>query len=721
MQRVWKQLTAGLVAATLVAACDDGGPERRFNIAKQGGDEQFGGISATLEDPLQVVVTDASTHEPVPDVTVTWRVVAGAGAVVTPTSSRTDSSGIASTQLRLGADPGVYRVRASVGGLVGDPVEFEAQAVLPPEISAVSPAQADAGDTITIAGRNFSPNAEDNAVVFDGIRGAVISATSTQLRAAVPLCVPTRTVDVVVRLGPVASQPAALAVVGQGTGPIALQVGEVLAAFDPQDLSCLRLPGGQSGLSFLLVPQNAADVAGRTMPFQLVGLTGQATAPPPVPLGAALRAGPSLAGTGFTPAAAAWEAKLRARERELSPAAVAPAVARFLAPPPQVGDRRKFQVFNKNNEFTEVTAEVKHVSARAILYQDLNAPAGGFTTADFQAFGSLFDDPIYDTDISVFGAPSDIDGNERVIILFTTVVNELTARGTQGFIAGFFFGLDLTTESGSNRSEIFYSLVPDPEGKFSDARTKSQLLRAVPPVLAHELQHMIAFNQRVLLLRVPQEVIWLSEAIAHAAEDVLGDVFLERADTPTAANFKLPNFIRAFNYVKDPTVASVIWATSPGTLEERGASWLFLKYLMGHHGERDLLRRLTQTSRSSVSNVTAETGKSWTVLFHDWAVALWADGAPELEGAAVDPRFTFPNIDLRSRIGQIGGGYPLQPRTFAFADFAVTDTLPASSPAYVIVTASGANPPPLNLNLAGARGDPFSTLTRPQMAIMRIK
>src|SRR5690606_26031962 len=100
--------------------------------------------------------------------------------------------------------------------------------------------------------------------------------------------------------------------------------------------------------------------------------------------------------------------------------------------PPVVGSRRSFNTLDADNRTVKITAEVRAVTARAILYQDL-AAADVFTTLDYQRFGQIFDDPIYSTNTAVFGQASDVDGNDRVIIVFTPRVNALATRG-----AGFY-------------------------------------------------------------------------------------------------------------------------------------------------------------------------------------------------------------------------------------------------------------------------------------------
>ena len=74
----------------------------------------------------------------------------------------------------------------------------------------------------------------------------------------------------------------------------------------------------------------------------------------------------------------------------------------------------------------------------------------------------------------------------------------------------------------------------------------------------------------------------------------------------------------------------------------------------------------------------------------DWSIAIWADDAPELIGATLKKEHTFPGVNLRQRLANSNGSYPLLPQAYAFEDFVFTATLPASAEAYLMATAAGA-------------------------------
>src|SRR5512133_2176739 len=129
-----------------------------------------------------------------------------------------------------------------------------------------------------------------------------------------------------------------------------------------------------------------------------------------------------------------------------------------------------------------VIARVAAVSTSAIVVADTANPSGGFTYADYLSFANILDTLIGPLYIQAFGQPTDIDKNVKTIIFFTKEVNKLTPRGSPGVVGGFFYERDLfpTTNTAdlfgcasSNFAEMYYSLVPDPTGRFSDARSKT--------------------------------------------------------------------------------------------------------------------------------------------------------------------------------------------------------------------------------------------------------
>jgi hypothetical protein len=697
------------VAATTLGGCREtpaGPAETRVSLEVLGDPIIYAAVGATLVEDLQVFAADATSRAPARGISVEWRLIDGS-ASLTATSSQTDSDGVARTGLRP-VSGGTFRVSASSPRMTGAAPQLEVRVVPPPVIQSIQPLVIAAGGEVVITGTNFSSDPQQNAVYFQGIRGRVDAATPTQLRVTVPTCLPEREVDIAAGLGAVVSNSVRAATSG-GTGAVlTLTPGQVRTFTDPADFACVRLPGGPAGAGYLLVVHNAAQALTPPSRFELRALS------PRPPLAAEI--------VTQRPAPATWaddfERRLRERERQFPEAGedAAFSAASAQVQVPAVGDRREFNVLARDGSFAKATAIVRAVTARAIIYVDVDADAS-LSNQDISYYGAIFDDPIYSTNVEVFGAPSDIDGNGRIIILFTPRVNELTPRNESSFVAGFFYGCDLVARSrcsGTNQAEIFYSVVPDPPpSRWGDSRSQAAVRAAVPPVLAHEFQHMIHFARRGF----SSDVLWLSEGLAHTAEEIVGDVLHARGDIVGAVPFRNGNLDRAKRYLAAPTSTSLIGDESPGTLELRGAAWLFLKHLRGRYGGNDLLRRLTSTTRSSVANVTQETGQDWGTLVTDFGIALWLDGAPQLT-APIDARYQFTGFDLRTFLGS----FPLTPPSLEWGDFTATANPASAAQAYYrLTTPSDGSGQQLNFVLAGQRGAPFSAGSGMRLSVVRVR
>jgi hypothetical protein len=255
--------------------------------------------------------------------------------------------------------------------------------------------------------------------------------------------------------------------------------------------------------------------------------------------------------------------------------------------------------------------------------------------------GDRFDDSTYDVDRSAFGAETDIDGNGRIIVLMTATVNALNTQASVdqgGLFSGFFFGVDLlphaTLNPFANDGEIFYTVVPDPTRQFSPALIPvdaiSDLLDAV---LAHEFEHMINAGLR-LAPSVSFEVIWLDEGLAHYAETLNG---VTADGVPD-----LQNSLRSALWLQKPYAHSIV--SGEDNLEQRGAAWLLVAYLVDHYGQ-GILRELVAGPLTGIPNIENEADTSFPFLFYRFTAALLLDG----QGIPSDPWFDIPSLDVRQR------------------------------------------------------------------------
>jgi hypothetical protein len=714
-----------LLMLGLAACSDDELPTvprpKNLELTRVAGDTQFALPGTGLADSLRVRVTHRVSGRPVAGVEVVWHSVHG-DATPSPRFSVTGADGIATTHVELGAELGVRTLEATFDGLWGVAPRFTAIGTHRPEIDAIHPELARTGDTLTISGRHFyTPRPELNLVRIAGRRARVIAAAETELRALLPACLATRRVEVTAALGPVVSAPAALDVAAEPVEPLELEIGGSLRLSDEEADRCLRMPVRQGGSAYLMLPQNLIQQPER-LSFQLVGVSDAGMLPAQI-------AQPAPTPAYATPAAA-FKERLRQRQaealRELKPEDFeqleGSSLLQSASTAPPLGHLRRFTVVNIELQPVQIDARLRAAGAHVLIYVDEGAPAGGFTDTDLQVLAQRFDDPIYTTLVEIFGEPSDIDGNGRVIVLLTGEVNKLTKPEDSGYIAGFFNACDLlpgvALNCPGNGGEIFYGLVPDPSGVLSRPHDSEQVLRTLHSVLAHELQHMIHFNQRTLILGAWQDELWLMEGLAHTAEELVAEVFLARGDPATANMLLEANRRRGRLYLRSPEATTLLATRGFGTLEERGAGWLFVSYLRGRFGSA-ILGKLTRTTATGVANVDAATELTLAELLSDWGVALAVDGAPELVGRTVEPRFSFPHLDLRALLSapDDDGAYALQPLPVS-GDFLLDGASAHASGSYILIEENGLG---LNVALAGGGGAPFPAGARRQLTVFRLR
>jgi len=711
----------------LLHGCGDGGATgpntSAMEIVVLSGDGQAAGPGALLPEPLQVRVQALSNGSVREGVKVRWDIADGTGAQLEPASSVTDSAGVTEARLTLGPNLGTYRIRASVAGMAAPPARFEAQAILEPELTGVPEDQVSAGDTVLLEGRNFSSDPGQNVITFSGIRGRTVAAAPEELMVEVPSCLPTGDLPVQVRIGTFTTETRSMRIRG-GEEFLNLSPGEDRIIDASEGLGCFRLPSA-SDATYLLVIHSTGTVGGAEYPVQLLGLSEASPVPgagQSMPLAFPV---PALSGSEEGPVPAEhwlWEARFRAwerewlgapTEREEAPAPVSPA----RPAPPEIGDERDFMVLNRENEFDQVTAEIRYITEHCLIYVDRETPAAGFDDEDLAFFAGQFESAIYPTVTGVFGPESDLDGNGRVIVLFTPGVNRLTEEGSDGYVGGYFFGLDLQTDkASSNKGEIFYAVVPDPTGENGPVLSRTNLLNSLPAILAHEFEHMVHFNQRILEAGASgQEALWLSESLAQMAEDLVGEAFLASGDPVSAMDYQLGNWTRARRFLLNPSQVSVLTTLPPGTLAERGAGWLLLRHLYGREGGQTFIRSLTASTRTGVENVTASIGRDWPDVITDWAGSLYLDGLP----VPVRTGLTMLGIDLREILARLNGEYPLNPTTLGQSTFSISSTLWSSAPNYYILTTPESGGLALSLNgFDGRAPDPASRL---RMLVVRLE
>lgn len=544
--------------------------------------------------------------------------------------------------------------------------------------------------------------------------------------------------------------------------PITLGVGEVRNFTGGSSVSCITLAATAGASDYLVIGSNTRPAQDDVLQYSV---SLQSVAPSVASI-------PSLASPAVqaaldprlileaqeTQRTDALHERLRGYEQaRISP--VLPTVARDrttaafakLASPSvsmavaAVGDTVTIRVPNLNTgkdickDYIPVKAVVRTVSARSTVLEDISTPSGGFTTSDYGAIAQEFDNLIFPADTAWFGAPTDINTDGRITMIFTPEVNKLTPAGSTGFTAGFFFGSDLIKKSEypttndcrnqTNEQEIFYLLTPDPTGAFNNVRTTATVRQGTRGVIAHEFQHMInqgvrQYNPAVQAL----ETFWLNEAMSHLAEEVVGRALLGVGDfqsltyaqvnpSPAAANdynaFFRQNLSRFQRWMARPDTSAPVSAKNRDQLAPRGASWALLRYAIDQYGNgaaRAFTRALAAGPQTDVANLLARTpGATFDQIITGWLVANYADG---LLINGLPPRYSYLSWNIRDVMSGVNAGaFPLLvtplPGTF-------TTQVLSSSGNYFRLARSGASPQ-VQLKLLAPGGAPltsdYSTVT----------
>jgi hypothetical protein len=712
-------IAAVLAAALALGGCRSGdstGPSATPTaITVQTGNLQTAVAGTALPVTLTVLVTDKD-NKPVSGRRVDWDVGVGSGTV-SPAQGNTDAKGIATTTWTLGTNAGVARVNAQVNGV--NPATFTATVL--PGAAATLVATPDAaslgvGDTLRVRASlrdQFGNEISGQAFTFTSLDEVRATVTTSGLVTAIA-----QGSARIVAAASGRADTVALAIGAAGTSPCGatasrlLGLGEVInPVAGPGSLTaCLEAPAGPTSAEFALTLISTATSFGTTSVADVVGFNTRApvsaalTAPIPDGNTIAMPAGTMLG--NVLSGVERFERQMRITEsQEL--ASLTDAAREFMdVPRPRasltavnVGDEIKLNA-NANQACSNAdtrTGRVAAVGNRAIVVSDKENPSGGYTDAEYASIVATFDTLVFPMDTAAFGAPSNISPYGKIILFYTRAVNALTPQGAGFTIGGFFFARDLYPKaarnnlpacSASNETEMFYLLVPDPDGAVnSNRRAKTDVTRLNLTTIAHELQHLINASRRLVVNNASSttETVWLDEGLSHLAEELLyfrvsgystrSNLVLTDVNGTRATDFTTyasQNFSRFYSFITAPENSSPYAPND--SLATRGAIWNFLRFAaarQGPAGEAAFLRSLVNTTATGVTNLQQVlSGGAFADYLRDWTISLIADDyaantTAGLGSQYVNPAWNFRSIypGLRLAGGAALGVYPIATRS----------------------------------------------------------
>ena len=701
-----------------------------------------GAVGSTLSAPLRVFVADAG-GQPVRGQPVLFTITGGNGSI-SPSSPSTAADGTVEASLTLGTIAGNNEVTVSVRG-VSATLRFVAIGVAGPTRLVTlgpRPARFPLGtDSLRLTTTTFDAFGNRTTQPL-----SIIARDTTLLSVDAANFAHARrrggsTYLVAIPAVGNASDSVLAVVLAPGDSPCTavasgrtIALGEVVTDVAASGF-CVR--AGAAEEEYVLIPYFGTTVTSSSLQLQVQG-SGLGTA---APSSARLAANIATAGADLP---ARFHHELRRIEaRELprfAPAARARyATSHTVVPAPSlatvpanaaVGDLVSLNVnadeYCANPRLR--TGRVAAVSAHAFVVADTSNPPDGFTDLDYRDFAVTFDTLINSVDVDAFGAPSDVDANNRVVIFFTRGVNELTPRGSSSFILGFYFSRDLLPKTGtdacagSNAAEMFYLLVPDPGGVVSDARSKGLVRSVTNGTVAHEYQHLINASRRLYVNHTTDlnEETWLNEGLSHVAEELVfyrsarltpgrnlgAELLTSGAPGDAHQEYQSNNLRRYAFYLRSTATQSPIGAIGDDDLETRGAAWSFLRYTADRValGDAAFWYRLVNGSTIGIANLSSAIGGDLTPLLRDWAVSVYLDDAVPL----LDQRFAQQSWNFRSLFPAFGVAFPLlDPSVERRLSDGVTNSMsmrgggaaflrfvvPAQKEALLLATSGGQAPP----------------------------
>jgi hypothetical protein len=513
------------------------------------------------------------------------------------------------------------------------------------------------------------------------------------------------------------------------------------------DAGTIHLTGaGES--RYVLIPFFAADGGETRLRINVEGerVDGRGSARSLVhqadPLGA--RPGPHTQGPRWSATREEAHLRLMARQRsELgarfggaqwrSAVAGAPRINAALAQNiPQVGEVIPIRVSNPASQNLCVNPLIRQgrvlaVTQRAIVITDVQDRS--LSPAQIAEVASEFDSAIQPVLVRSFGEPTDLDGNGRVVIFFTSVVNQIEALGF--FFAGDLFprGFGSRLPGGnnpslhcpaSNEGEIFYVATPD------DDISPQDLVDYALSTIAHEYQHLINASRRLYVNNATDfEEIWLDEGLSHVAEELMfyqttpysprqnldeRQVLSSRAVADAFFRYGYFNAVRYLFYLENPDEESLMAVEDK--LETRGATWSFLRYAADQAAADDevFFRSLVNSRISGLGNLGAVLGTDPIDLMQTWTASVYADdlvaGIPEeFRQPSWNFRRIFPNVfrvAFPLEVHALGatGSIDINLRGGGAAFIEVT---PAPGRAALVTTTVGGLAPPQNLRVTALR------------------
>jgi hypothetical protein len=302
---------------------------------------------------------------------------------------------------------------------------------------------------------------------------------------------------------------------------------------------------------------------------------------------------------------------------------------------PAVGATRTFQLRARGGGSTAVPTRAVAVGESSVVWVDASKEHPAVLDAAFAAeFLADFEKLILPRARTVFGAESDVDGDGRIALFFTPLTAEAAVA--------FFSGCDLAPEGAcpnSNRAEVLYLTPPNA------IRPPYNTPRAVKEILAHELEHLIHHNRKVVKngSREDRDSAYMLEGFGALAQDVVGfqagNLYVTKAGLDDIDDFSLGAVVSEdgeYDKARDGALRGGAYLFVRWLYDRAGGDRVSPEGVIEDRGGPSLVRALLDAPAPIAAELPRRAGASMSDLMMDFYTTLGHD--PRL---LPNPCFTY--------------------------------------------------------------------------------
>jgi hypothetical protein len=290
----------------------------------------------------------------------------------------------------------------------------------------------------------------------------------------------------------------------------------------------------------------------------------------------------------------------------------------------------------------------------------------GFDNCDLATIARVVDENIAPNLKSRFGSVPDINGDGKVSIVISPVLNAMTRnpededdRGS--FVASYtdpetdLEDYDISDNPQSDEQEVIFVFAPDPFGfanPFVRSTVESYTSMGLLAEIAKGYLRLISYNAKVLVSDGEVEETWLLEGMGALAADLVG--------------FGAVNHDDVWDYLDAPHLVSLVNDDDVGPIntESWGAQYLFLRWIYDNYSTLsdsggdtggsltgdDFLAALVSTTATGTDAIEEVTGTTMANVVVKWQVALRVSGLTTPDGSSLVDTASYPQYPTASRI-----------------------------------------------------------------------